>query len=787
MKDEVEFDFPERGMLLVKATNKDTGGSSGGGKSTFLMALNTALGCCPLPMTELQSWGVDEPVSVTLGLDTDRGPVSVTRGAKASSLKIGSDKPLTSAKSIREKMDEILGVSPEILLALTYSPQQDQTDFLSLTNSEKQEFLSALLPFLGKLEKAAEDAQVRLSHLKSDETAAFTTVQIQEKHFSAASEALNAVGVEEDPALMREAVECAEAALHEAGTEVATHSLAYDTQHEERKGALERVRAEYDGPEQAALEALSVVMQALKQVEASRPAPVQEDDALRDACATHAQTQKRLDELAQARPATVADTPALERLKNHVKIGTAKLQEVRAQDMQMEADFRRRCQALDTRIANIVALQRAAPKLKQDLARIEQEILTLEGSVCPTCDQQWLDAKQKIVEKRADAALIEQQIEGLRNDDLALDGLRAEREALKFIPNPLIAQVQGAIENLNIQIAEERALIQALNQKALHEHEMAVQSARAERDAAAAKVKAEMQRLSEAANLLNAEHSARVADARARVADSRRAVTEVEHQRGFACDRVNQEYANKLLAVSGALDRAKTNRNRAELQLHHAKEEVRRVEMQNQFIRKSRDAAEKTLASAHLALESAEAKLVALREDMAAEQDFIRLVGREGFMGSIFDEVLAEISQETNNILGRVANTAHMTLEFRSEVTSKDGKVRKEIKPVVTIGGHESSLKAGCSGGMYSAVRLAVRIAVRRVISRRTGSFPCWLCLDESFDGLDTPSKEACMEVLSEAAQEDLILVVDHSTEFKALFSQTINLEFAGGVTTLAN
>jgi ABC-type Mn2+/Zn2+ transport system ATPase subunit len=117
-------------------------------------------------------------------------------------------------------------------------------------------------------------------------------------------------------------------------------------------------------------------------------------------------------------------------------------------------------------------------------------------------------------------------------------------------------------------------------------------------------------------------------------------------------------------------------------------------------------------------------------------------------------------------------------------VTQK-GTIRKEIKPIITIGGYEAPLESGLSGGMYSAVELAVDLAAGRVISQRSGVQPGWLVLDESFDGLDVVSKEACLEVLNRFAQDRLVLVADHMSETKGIFTQRITVTFSKGESTV--
>ncbi len=201
--------------------------------------------------------------------------------------------------------------------------------------------------------------------------------------------------------------------------------------------------------------------------------------------------------------------------------------------------------------------------------------------------------------------------------------------------------------------------------------------------------------------------------------------------------------------------------------------------------KKTEESWRKRVADAETAVADRRTRLEAARLRLNAELDFVALVGREGFLGAIFDEVLAEVAMETNAILAKVPNVNDVQLEFRSESLTGKGTVKRAITPVVTIGGHEAPLKSGCSGGMLAAVYLATDLAVIDVVSRRLGVSPGWVVLDESFDGLGPVEKEAVLDILQEYAQNKLVLVVDHGTETKEYFRCAVELRFDGERTTV--
>jgi len=160
-----EVSFPPNGLVLVRGTNPVTGDSSGTGKSTIMLAVAYALDMCPFPATELQSWYTDEPMQVELLLDTPRGSVVIKRGKK-NSFKVGDQPPITGAKAIAEAIRETFGLDADTLRSITYRAQNTRGLFLSLSDSEKKEFLTRILG-LAKVEQAVDLADSKIKELES--------------------------------------------------------------------------------------------------------------------------------------------------------------------------------------------------------------------------------------------------------------------------------------------------------------------------------------------------------------------------------------------------------------------------------------------------------------------------------------------------------------------------------------------------------------------------------------------------------------------------------------------
>jgi DNA repair exonuclease SbcCD ATPase subunit len=167
---ESEINFPESGMMLFRGRNLDSGGSSGSGKSSLLLAITYLLGFCRFPATALQSWLTEEPLQVTGTFEVDDGKgarreLVISRGQKLT-LSLNGTEVEGSAKQLEDKITKYIGLPPELLAALTYRGQKQPGLFLSKTDAQKKEFLTTLLD-LGKFEEQVERSTATVKTLES--------------------------------------------------------------------------------------------------------------------------------------------------------------------------------------------------------------------------------------------------------------------------------------------------------------------------------------------------------------------------------------------------------------------------------------------------------------------------------------------------------------------------------------------------------------------------------------------------------------------------------------------
>lgn len=167
-------------------------------------------------------------------------------------------------------------------------------------------------------------------------------------------------------------------------------------------------------------------------------------------------------------------------------------------------------------------------------------------------------------------------------------------------------------------------------------------------------------------------------------------------------------------------------------------------------------------------------------------EDLATAMGRQGFLGAIFDEILSTVSGAVSDTLAASPNTADLTFRFVSEVESKSGRSQRRIAAQLRRGTLDLDPRDGPSGGQGSVLDLAVDLAMGEELRRRSGIDPAWMFLDEPFEGCGPRDVEAMLEMLRKYAEHRLIIVVDHATETREWFDQVWAIQEGVDGATLA-
>lgn len=694
---ETTVNFPERGLVLLRGKNADTGGSSGSGKSSLLLALAHAFGYCPFPATTLQSWLTEDPLEVAVTFSTTEGEAVLRRGARTS-MHVDGKSIKGSVKLVEETLERLVKLPSELLEVLTYRAQDTGSHFLEMSDAEKKEFLSRVLG-LDRFEKAADEALERAKKLDVDVKAK-----------SAIADQLASLLAEQETRL-------AQPALVDT-TQMEKELLAESRNLQAATRLLEQRAELLAGLQRAALK-LSADVTAEFQVEAKA-------------------LSESLDALNQQRPPP-ADETALSRLLAMQKQCQSRLLAARAADGQRRAVHAQQVRDLERRRADAEAFIRSESDLRLKVGMAERHAEALQAQSCPTCERPWLHDGALLANAQQQLVDLKTKLEKLAETKIAAHQLDMElMEVTAFEPDPTCAALEQAERQVSENILIERQRLQAQGTMFMVAQQKDISAVHTAMFALKERVQTTIRARSEEALSAIAEQQAEVQAAQAleQAQRTRAADAEQRLQLALATNRHQQDtYEASLRAIEEATKRVR----------------------------------EATAAREGIAVEQ------------RAEVDFASLVGREGFLGAIFDEALAEIASEANAVLAAVPNTSVVSLRFRTESSTQKGVTKRSIAPVIAIAGHEAPMAAGLSGGMATAVRLAVDLAITTVVSRRTGAVPGWLILDEAFNGLGLVEKEACMEILQRVASDRLVLVVDHDSTFTEMFAETIDVECNNG------
>lgn len=303
----------------------------------------------------------------------------------------------------------------------------------------------------------------------------------------------------------------------------------------------------------------------------------------------------------------------------------------------------------------------------------------------------------------------------------------------------VLSQNLATLESLDIEIAQgDRARAEAAKMKA------EADARRYQSDPRVAKMRTLLAKLKEAASAAYVEVEFKTTGA-------------VENKRACATERLNlaekaqmeARFEHKLAA--NALSEVK-NRNKLVAHEHEVRREYADKERRR--------------------LEEARAAADACEAEFKREADYLELV--RGFRNKYFDELLASVAAEANEVLSHLPNAAHVTVEFKTERQNRSGTVEERITPVTYVAGVQRELDESVSGGQLTSVSLGVDLAVARVVSQRLGCSLGWVVLDEAFNGHDFVTKQGCLEMLQAYAADKLVVMVDHHSELKEMFNKVV-------------
>jgi len=459
--DEQTIDFTTLGSLVqIDGENKNTGGSSGSGKSTVFKALEYLLGLNDISNGILQSRLTKEAMSVMGHFDWDGIPVKIQRNKKLL-VDIDGVPTIGSSKITEEKLDEIIGMPRDLFRKILHKRQGEGGFFLDLGPSDVHKFLTSCLS-LQKEQAKISVLDARLEDLLKSEILYRSRLESNKMGLEATKNAKVSLGpipvLEVDPGALGELeIQYAKA------TE--THKLTRET-HDKEMVDLEQSRPQtptvpFDRApiEKIENEINTILTQIakLQKVESDRQAVVKANIS-EIQIQINKLNSEELTRQSEVRSKISSAQAEISRLQG--------LEQVRQAAVQSEITF------------NNISLLRAkiesvdGGKAKVSGANLAIELNKIRASLCPTCEQGWVNDAAKAKESDILAKLQECK-------KLVIAGIAADKEKLileeklKQLNLEFQPRIVPEIQILNNQIVQLRIdsnpkipeEIQVLNEK----------------------------------------------------------------------------------------------------------------------------------------------------------------------------------------------------------------------------------------------------------------------------------------------------------------------------------
>lgn len=153
-----------------------------------------------------------------------------------------------------------------------------------------------------------------------------------------------------------------------------------------------------------------------------------------------------------------------------------------------------------------------------------------------------------------------------------------------------------------------------------------------------------------------------------------------------------------------------------------------------------------------------------------------------GAQAYILDSVIENFNDHVQEYVKLLwSNVSYNLLSYKENVA---GDVSAKFSEQLIMDGREVSI-GSLSGGEYRALSLCVDFALVDVMEQQFGIYVSPIVLDEPFDGLDGEGRELIIELLGKIAIDRHVIVIDHASEVKSMFSKTLMVEKRNGISSV--
>jgi DNA repair exonuclease SbcCD ATPase subunit len=692
--EEQTIDFTKLGSLVkVDGKNNNTDGSSGAGKSTIFKALDFLLGLSDISNIVLQSRLTKESMYVIGIFDFNGIPLKMERSKKLL-IDLNGEITTGSSKITEEKLDQILGMERDLFRKILHKRQNEGGFFLDMIPSEIHKFLTNCLG-LQKEQEKIPILDERLVLLEKNYSLIFNTLESNKKAIEATKEAISILGPM--PILNIE------------------------------PGAIVSLETRY------------------KEVESLYKF-------------TKYKHKVEIESLEESRPKIISisyDRTEIERLENEIGTVLAKISELEKLELERQSNVKfkeleilKKISTLEENernrqasykqeiseqrillIKNQTAIE-TGNRAKEEASSLIQDLEKFKNSICPTCEQSWIDDTCKAKEQDTRYTL-----RSLRN--LVTDGEKAikEREA-----------IQTTLINLReLSLPQPISELDFLNQE--------ISQLKVDSEAQIAPETIELKLIIDFKNKELLSH--------------RQLEKDHQFKENANSQLLLANFAQKQIELrekqENDLKIAQEEENKALSELESAKNKLRSFEEAKNTFQDSFDKLNAQLDKYQLDVNTKETELNEIKEEIELAQESKKAI--KSYLSCNFDDALDSIGDVATRLIRAIPNMSTATIQFEGIKETKEGKIKEEVTCSINMDGEVGIPVKSLSGGERSSTDLAIDLSVIKFIEERTGLGIDLFVLDEPFTGLDSKNILEALEILRECSVDKRLLIVDHNPE----------------------
>lgn len=360
------------------------------------------------------------------------------------------------------------------------------------------------------------------------------------------------------------------------------------------------------------------------------------------------------------------------------------------------------------------------PLIEQQKQSIMNEIKHLEDMKCPTCTQIWIgdSAKNKAAALSASVQELDRSILEIQSRQQSLPELMQTISRLQGIISR--KEQEDPAKDLRVELESSQSQLSTL------ESEYKQLALNRDRDYSAAMDSYSLQR-----EKIKSKGLADKMEMNSRISETKSKIQEIQLKK--------QSYENSLGVYNATQNNTK----------------------------KSLDECQEQLLQCQKYISDLEEKITIAQES----KRFIK-----SYVTKIFQDSLEEIGTKASSILSNIPNMVNANIYFETAKETKEGKTKEEVTGIINMDGENEFPIKSLSGGERTAIDLAVDFAVIDLIESRSGKGIDFFMLDEPFNGLDSVSSFAVVELLKTLDTNKRVIIIDHNPETKQIIGDTITV-----------